>query len=83
MAFTANERVFVAIQLESCPTAKAFAILDCILRFIEESLGLFKKFKKKWYRGLVQIFTLIESVSSSAFQKELLILKDQNSPRWI
>lgn len=47
MAFTAYERVFVAIQLESCPTAKAFAILDCILRFIEESLGLFKKLKKK------------------------------------
>ena len=81
MAFTAYERVFVEIQLESCPTAKAFAILDCILRFIEESLGLFKKLKKKWYRGLVQIFTL--SVSSSAFQKELLILTDQNSPRWI
>lgn len=68
MAFTAYERVFVEIQLESCPTAKAFAILDCILRFIEESLGLFKKLKKKKsYRGLVQIFTLIESVSSSAF----------------
>ena len=47
MAFTAYERVFVEIQLESCPTAKAFAILDCILRFIEESLGLFKKLKKK------------------------------------
>ena len=47
MAFTAYERVFVAIQPESCPTAKAFAILDCILRFIEESLGLFKKLKKK------------------------------------